>query len=54
MSTFLGTHNRNHGRHHDKHVESEEDYCTYLTRIEKKTSMTDGPHFGIFICVIMV
>jgi hypothetical protein len=23
-----------------------EDYCTYINRLEKKTSMIDGPHFG--------
>jgi hypothetical protein len=52
MSTFLGQ-NRNHGRRHDKRAESEEDYHTFVTRLEKKTSMIEGPYFGNFICVII-
>ncbi|XP_078163660.1 uncharacterized protein LOC144558690 [Carex rostrata] len=37
----------NHAHRHGDRVGSQpEDYCTYITRLEKKTSMMDGPHFG--------
>lgn len=30
---------------HQSKFSSEDDYCTYVSKMEKKTSMTEGPHF---------
>ncbi|KAG1363348.1 hypothetical protein COCNU_11G001750 [Cocos nucifera] len=32
-------------RRHQNKFSSEDDYCTYVSKLEKKTSMTEGPRF---------